>query len=404
MRNFVKAQYHGAAVLCLLVLSAPIAVSQNKAPRISKESITSNKKNRHYYLFVPSNIKSPAPLIVLLHGSGRDGMSLVEPWKDLATQEGFIVVGPDAENPTGWSGPEDGPDFLHDVIENLKSKYEIDARRVYLFGHSAGAVFALMMSMVESEYFAATAVHAGAFRAPDEFKSINNASRKIPLAIWVGTNDPFFQLADVHATRDALRAKGFIIEVTEMRGHDHWYYDLAPKINQSAWEFLKQYELKSEPRYSEYAAPRTADSANKLIEEINALGVRAEELTRRGNDNDTQLNNQDLIKDRTRMTAAVKEQVDILTEAGSAWRSAAEKAETLSHLALPARQKQYFSLAAHYNLKCAELIDAMREGAEALLGGESADVIAAKRELARKRAEKLHGQLDEIRKTIDSLK
>src|SRR4051812_12712970 len=214
-----------AAIVCLFIL--PPAFTQDKPNKIVKESIVSNKKKRTYYLFVPSSIKSQAPLIVLLHGSGRDGMSLVEKWKDLAAKEGFIIAGPDAESGAGWSAPRDGPDFLHELVEELKSTYPIDPHRVYLFGHSAGAVFALMMSMAESDYFAATAIHAGAFRTPDEYKVIASATRKIPMAIWVGTNDSFFPLSDVRATRDAFRTQGFTIEVTEMPGHTHWYYDVA---------------------------------------------------------------------------------------------------------------------------------------------------------------------------------
>ena len=46
---------------------------------ITKELITSNGKTRAYYLYVPSTTKAsaPVPLIVMLHGSGRVGMSLV---------------------------------------------------------------------------------------------------------------------------------------------------------------------------------------------------------------------------------------------------------------------------------------------------------------------------------------
>jgi len=38
----------------------------------------------------------------------------------------------------------------------------------------------------------------------------------------------------------------------EIVNHDHWYYDSAAKFNQTAWEFLKKYELEAEPRYQKY--------------------------------------------------------------------------------------------------------------------------------------------------------
>ena len=391
------------ALLCLLTLFNPIALVQDKLGKIVKESIISNQKKRNYYLFVPGTLKAPAPLIVLLHGSGHNGLSLVEPWRDLATKEGFIIVGPDAESGGGWSAPRDGPGFLHDLVEDLKSKYPINPHRVYLFGHSAGAVFALMMSTVESEYFAATAIHAGALRTPDEYKTISNASRKIPLAIWVGTNDQFFPLADVRATRDAFHSKGFTIEVTEIPGHTHWYYDIAPSINQQAWEFLKKYELTSEPRYSQYVQPGAAGSANKLIDEINALGTKALQLVQQSNEKESALSGKDFIKDRSQVSKIAQEQIDILTETASLWRAAAEKAESAGHLGLPSKQKQYLSLIAQYNLKCAELLDAMRERAEVLLGTEALEVIEAKRAEAQKRADKLHQEVDELQKAIDKL-
>ena len=54
----------------------------------------------------------------------------------------------------------------------------------------------------------------------------------------VGANDQFFPFATVRATRDELKKRGFPIELTEIAKHDHWYYDLAPKINRNAWDFL----------------------------------------------------------------------------------------------------------------------------------------------------------------------
>ena len=49
---------------------------------ITKELMTSNGKTRVYYLYIPSTIKTPplAPLIVMLHGSNRTGVTLVEKW------------------------------------------------------------------------------------------------------------------------------------------------------------------------------------------------------------------------------------------------------------------------------------------------------------------------------------
>jgi predicted esterase len=403
-RNFKVVLPCLIALLCLFLSGASSRMpAQDKPNKIVRESILSNKKRRTFYLYVPLSAKSPAPLIVLLHGSGRDGMSLVEKWKELADKEGVIIVGPDSDGASGWSMPRDGPDFLRDLVENLKSKYPINPRRVYLFGHSAGAVFALIMSTIESEYFAATAIHAGAFRQPEEYKTISDSNHRIPIAIWVGTNDQYFSLRDVRATREAFRSKGFTIEVTEMPGHNHWYYDLAPSINAGAWEFLRKYELTSDPRYSPYVGAGVAASVNKLVEEINALGVKAKTLIRQANEKEKEFEGKDFAKDRTQITRIAQEDIDLLAESATFWRAAAEKAETASQLGLDARQKQYFSLVAQYDQKCAELLDATRERSEAFLSADSFEVIEARRNEAQKRADKLQQEIDELQKTIDKL-
>src|SRR6266550_5905214 len=236
-----------AAALAFLSITTATATANDE---ITKELITSKGKTRAYYRYVPATVKAaaPAPLIVMLHGSGRVGMSLVEKWKDLAKKEGFIIAGPDSSNTSGWGSPQDGPEFLRDLVEELKTKYPINPRRVYLFGHSAGASFALEMSLMESQYFAATAIHAGAL-PKDDSDLLDSAKRKIPIFIQVGDSDQSFPLKVVRATRDLLNSKGFSAELTEIAGHDHWYYDMAPKINLKAWEFLKSKELDADPVY-----------------------------------------------------------------------------------------------------------------------------------------------------------
>lgn len=149
----------------------------------------------------------------------------------------------------------DGPDFLRDLVEALKAKYPVDPRRVYLFGHSAGAGHALYMSLFESQYFAAAAIHAGLL--PEQgYRLIELAKRKIPFGIWVGVEDPLVPLAGVRTTRDKLVAGGFSVQLTEIPHHDHWYYDRASDINKEVWAFLLKHELAEDPLYVQYQFAR----------------------------------------------------------------------------------------------------------------------------------------------------
>jgi len=226
------------------------------AEKIVKQTMTSSGASRTYYLFVPDSVKAgPAPLLILLHGSGRDGRILVEHWQSIAKKAGVILAGPDAAVRDGWGMAEDGPLLLRHLIEDIQSSHTVDPRRVYVFGHSAGASHGLAMAILESEYFAAVAVHAGVV-SPPFAPFIERAPRKIPIAIWVGTTDAFFPLTAVRASRDRLNQHGFNSELTEISGHTHNYYGRSSEINKAVWAFLEGKRLEKDPQYQDYAIGR----------------------------------------------------------------------------------------------------------------------------------------------------
>jgi predicted esterase len=242
--------YSHCFVLSAFLIATPAWCAPGK---VTRETFEFQGHKRTDYLFVPKDLPAGGvPLLVTLHGSGRDGSTLVDRWKDLAAEEKFILVGPDSLNSAFWIAPADGPDFLYDIVERLKKVYPIDPRRVYLFGHSAGAVFTLLMSMRESQYFAAAAIHAGALRNYETVDGIAKAKRRIPMAIFCGTADPFFPIAAVRITRDTLRTAGFPVSLIEIPGHDHNYYAISSRMNRQAWEFLKQSVLPADPYYEPY--------------------------------------------------------------------------------------------------------------------------------------------------------
>jgi predicted esterase len=395
------------------LLALPMLFLQPRAAdRITKESLESQGKKRAYYLMVPDAAKSSAsaPLIVLLHGSGRNGLSLMEKWKELASREGVIIAGPDSRDTQGWQIPGDGPGFIHDMVEALRAKYQVNPRRIYLFGHSAGAVFALSLSMMESEYFAATAVHAGSWRTKSELSVRDYARRKTPLAIIVGDRDTFFPLPSVNATEAALKERGFAVEVKVMKGHDHWYYDLAPQINRDAWDFLKRHELNEDPRYETYdhsLEPKGVNEArdvNQAASEINALMEKANESTLRFYAKEAELSGKDYVKEKAAVAAIAREQIETLKAGASALRDAALKAERLSKLNLGGDHPQYYSLVAQMEIKRAESLEAMRERAELLLGDEPADTITIKRNEAVVRMERRKKEAQELEQKAERVR
>jgi poly(3-hydroxybutyrate) depolymerase len=241
----------------LVVFALALAASASAATKIEKRTLVSRDRERTYYLYVPPGISAehPAPLIITIHGSGRDGKPLVAEWQGLAEKEGIVLAGPDSSDSVHWASPQDGPLLLHDVVEQIAAKYPIDPRRVYLFGHSAGAVFTLQMACLESEYFAAAAAHAGSVD-PAYHSLFDFATRKIPIAIFIGTKDAFFPLTSVRSTADALKARGFPVTLTEMPGHTHDYSSTSKEINAQVWELFSHTRLEADPKYRVYADPR----------------------------------------------------------------------------------------------------------------------------------------------------
>ncbi|HKP38510.1 MAG TPA: hypothetical protein VJT71_16745 [Pyrinomonadaceae bacterium] len=403
----IKAKWLGAFILLLLLPAAGIA-----SLKVQKETFVSRNKKRTYYLFVPDNLKTsePAPLLVLFHGSGRDGLSLVDKWKDLANKETILLAGLNSADASTWSTTTDGPEVVRDLVETLKAKYAIDQRRLYLFGHSGGAVYAILLSLMESEYFAATAIHAGSLREKEEFKYLDRSRRNIPLGIWVGTRDQYFSIKSVRTTRDALMARGSTVEVTEMTGHDHWYYDLAPKINEAAWQFLKQFALTTEPRfqpYDETVVSKGPDAAiadfNKFLEEINGLKTKINALITEVNAREIALNGKDLERDRLEINRIAQEEAELLRQAAAVSRSIAERASQTKPAKLEKKYQRYLELVAQHNLKYADMLDVMRAQAEALMGNEPREVISTRRAEAQKRIEQLRQEADELYRQAEKI-
>ena len=245
-----------ASTVVAAVLLLAAAAEVGEPGKVSKEKISWKGKERVFSLFVPTGAAPDRklPLLLVLHGSGQSGEPYVAVWKDLAEKEKIVVVGPDSDDSVHWASPQDGPLFLHDVIEQVAAKHAIDRRRVYLFGHSAGAVWALEIAAIESEYFAAVAAYAGSLE-PGYFSLFDYATRKIPYLIVIGTYDRSFPLDEVRATRDTLKSRGFPVEYFEMPGQTHNYLRSAKEINGKAWKFFQKSSLPADPKYTVYRDP-----------------------------------------------------------------------------------------------------------------------------------------------------
>lgn len=229
-------------LFALLIL--PLTIPASAKPKITKLTFDFAGRTRILYVVLPERAE-PMPLVVLLHGSGRNGEIVAQAWKDLAMREGFMIAAPDAFESSGWGSLVDPPEFFPAIVEQVNAIHPVDASRVYLFGHSAGAAYALFLAVVDSNVFAATAIHAGALQASPA-GLFEQAERKMPIAIWVGDRDPFFPVDEVERTRRLYVTNGFDIKVHLIPNHDHNYYVISDEVNAKAWDFLKEKRLQPE--------------------------------------------------------------------------------------------------------------------------------------------------------------
>lgn len=208
---------------------------------------------RSYRVLAP-DVPAPAPLLLLLHGSQQRGRDVIAPWSALARREGLLLVAPDSMDGAAWKLPTDGPAFLRALITEVSRGHAVDCTRIYLFGYSGGAVFALTLAVLDAEQFAATAVFAGAWREPVFFQLLPHATRRMPVAIFAGTRDRFFPTSSVEATAGAFAAAGHTVQVRLLEGRGHAYAPVADRVNTEAWAFMRSVRL-------ERAAPGCTESA-----------------------------------------------------------------------------------------------------------------------------------------------
>ena len=114
-------------------------------------------------VYAPEKAKGaePLPLVIALHGAGADEAAFMRGYaggriKQLADEKNFIVASPLAYAFTA------NPALLDDLIASLASDYSIDRSRIYLIGHSMGAIAASALAQVRSDTVAAAACIAGA--------------------------------------------------------------------------------------------------------------------------------------------------------------------------------------------------------------------------------------------------
>ncbi|MGZ9058898.1 MAG: extracellular catalytic domain type 1 short-chain-length polyhydroxyalkanoate depolymerase [Burkholderiaceae bacterium] len=132
--------------------------------------------SRNYKLYVPSVYSgTPLPLVVMLHGCTQDPSDFATGTRAnrWAENKRCLVVYPEqiaranSHRCWNWFRPRDQhagrgePALIAGIVKQVIDEYEVDSRRVYIAGLSAGGAMAAIMGHEYPELFAAVGVHSG---------------------------------------------------------------------------------------------------------------------------------------------------------------------------------------------------------------------------------------------------
>jgi poly(3-hydroxybutyrate) depolymerase len=216
-------------------------VSSANAADFGRHSIRCDQRDMEYVAYVPTaTATAPLPVLVLLHGAGDQAENFAHAWKSLAQKKQIVLIAP--QLPRDPTLEPQIPKILPCLVDDVRKQASLDPRRVYLFGYSMGGYLAYDGALLDSDYFAAAAVHAMGIDA--QYASIvQRARRKIPIYISIGDRDQMVSLTQVRKTRDLLKKSGFPVQYQEILDHTHNYYEMADIINSDVWHFLEAYRL-----------------------------------------------------------------------------------------------------------------------------------------------------------------
>ena len=199
-----------------------------------------SKRTYHTYLGKEADASTPHQTVVLLHGSGRTGVSLLDMWKETADLYDLYLIAPDSYNRNGWSAFTSSRNFFTDLIDHAGEEALVNKEEVYLFGHSAGGRLATQLAAKQSLPFRAIATHAGFNDAASLGEVEKNFPKKVPISFYLGDQDHIFKVDAAQATANKFANAGHDVNLYVIPDHTHWYYSIGPDLNKLIWADISQ--------------------------------------------------------------------------------------------------------------------------------------------------------------------
>lgn len=179
---------------------------------------------REYWMYVPKAYddrhRTPTRLVVFVHGCGGTGEEYATLIKNLVAGLDHLVMTPglgrDGQcwDPTADAGP------LRRAIADVKTRFNVDPRRVVLGGYSSGSTLAGQVAFEHAKQFAGLLVVPGRPFWSDDNRDelMAGAAWKLNIAWRAHTGDEYYPIATLRADKRALNEAGFPLAFSEAGG------------------------------------------------------------------------------------------------------------------------------------------------------------------------------------------
>ena len=179
-----------------------------------------------FSLYVPEYYRDNRawPLVVALHGGAGNGRGFLWSWLRDARSFGAILLAPTATGST-WALMGDDADTpnLMRILEIVRSRWNIDPKRLLLTGMSDGGTFCYVTGLERASPFTHLAPIAATFHPLMAEMADAERLHGLPVYLVHGRRDWMFPVEVARQTRDALSAAGANVTYREIEDLSHCY-------------------------------------------------------------------------------------------------------------------------------------------------------------------------------------